>query len=150
MTDADDMTELLHQHAHTLTLQWNVINEQARAIAFALLGCAATDPRHRTDEMRHFVAANIPKCNDSLPDHLKDLGFQVHTRGLSSKLVYRRKDGRQLQEIPLRDKEGRYVDYSVDDLEVDVFNHLYVKFFFRRQSTIEKGRATRISKRPRE
>jgi hypothetical protein len=93
--------------------------------------------------------ANIPKCNCSLADHLKDIGFQVHSRGQSRKLVYRPTDGRQLGDIMLRDREGRDADTSVDDLQVDVFNHLYVKFFFKRQSAIDKGRATRLAKRPR-
>ena len=140
----DDMKRTMEEFQKIIAMRWEMVNFQAKQNAVTLMGEAATNPAARTYDMRAFVASSIPKANCTLSDHLKDFGFQVCNRGKLSKLVYRRDDGRVFNDIIIRDKHSTSC-FCVDNLETDVFNHLYVKFYMKRRNAINKAKETKLS-----
>ena len=140
----DDMKRTMEEFQKIIAMRWEMVNFQSTQQAVTLMGGAATNPAARTHEMRAFVASSIPKANCTLYDHLKDFGFQVCNRGKLSKLVYHRDDGRVFNDIIIRDKHGTSC-FCVDNLETEVFNHLYVKFYMKRRNAINKAKATKLS-----
>ena len=139
----DSMMSTISEMQRKISISWEILRNQEKRTALMIMGDAAINPLARTHEMRLFVELNIPRSGRTLSDHLKDFGFQIVNRKNVKKLVYRRKDGRVFQDIVIDDS------FCVEDLEIEVFNHLYVKFYTKRQLAIQKAKTTRMQNRMR-
>ena len=141
------MQQMRDEMQRTINDQWSAIVCKEKLLAAKFMGQASVNPALRTREMRDLVHRGISRCNFSLADSLVPFGFAVYTRGDFKKLTYTRKDGRVFNDIVLCD--GCDLELCVEDLDLEVFNHLYLKFLHARYSAVQKAMTTKLEKRQR-